>query len=109
MFRQSSASETENLLLWVRKGMPVHDSDDKHIGRIKSIYFGYDSVADQPVVLDKLHDLPPEVQEALTRDGFIEIDTGFLSSNLLARRSNLEEITDTLVRLNVTRDALIKP
>jgi hypothetical protein len=109
MFRQMNASDAENLLLWVRRGMPVHDRDDKHIGRIKSIHFGYDALDDQPLTLQKLHDLPPELQEVLAHDGFIEIDTGFLSADLLAKRSQLEEMNDEYVRLNVTREELIKP
>jgi hypothetical protein len=108
MIRQSVIPQEDEVFNWVRKGMPVYDRNEHRIGKVRRVQFGDISSADLPMWPDEIYHAPGPIQARLTRQGYMQIDTGFLSRDRFATPDQIAELHDDHVRLNVEDVDLIK-
>jgi len=100
------SEHAEDMLSYVRDGMPVYDMDDKKVGKVKYVQMG-DGSADALAKPTDFYNLPPETQTRLARHGYVQIDCGFFARDRVATPDQIAELTDDGVRLHVTGDSLM--
>lgn len=113
---------TTQLMSQVKEGMPVYDSEGKHIGSVDSLHYGQIEAAttkgehnqrDESLIenlaeaLAPSENMPDELRARLLRHGFIRIDSGILSSDVYVVPENLARV-DEHVHLSIKKDKLIK-
>jgi len=97
---------TEDVLSYVRDGMPVYDAEDKKVGKVKYVQMG-DGSADALAQPTDFYNLPPETQSRLARHGYIQIDCGFFARDRVATPDQIDELNDDGLRLRVMGDDLL--
>lgn len=118
------------LLDTVNEGMEVFDASGNKIGTVKKVRSGdedptnstVETVSDDQEIIDDRSDLiedlarafgpdtriPEELQERMRRTGYIQVDSGFLSSDRIVMREQVASVGDDRVNLNVDEDEVIK-
>lgn len=130
---QTSAQgfESANPLQQIHENMPVLDRDGKEIGKVDRVYMSdasprSDERGEGPVTareprqprdswVDDIanafnpDEVPDELRERLLRNGFIRISSsGLFTSDRYAMPDQIASVSDDQVKLNTTRDELIK-
>ena len=108
MIRQSVIPQEDEVLNWVRKGMPVYDRNEHRIGKVRRVQFGDLSSADLPLWPDEIYRALIPAQARLKRQGYMQIDTGFLSRDRFVTPDQIADLHDDHIRLNVDDTDLIK-
>jgi hypothetical protein len=108
MIRQSVRPQQGNILDGVRRGTPVYDRQEKLIGAVRRVQYGDISLADLPLWPDEIYRASIPAQARLKRQGYMQIDTGFLSRDRVVTPDQIAELHDDHVRLNVDDTDLIK-
>ncbi len=133
MTEQSFERDTGNPILQrVRAGMIVYDRNDRRVGTVADMYFGESSeqaneegkgaatarnrdaqpdnlVRDIAQALAPGDQIPETLRGRLLRDGFIRVDApGLLGTDKYVLPEQIAEVTTDRVKLNVTRDELIR-
>jgi hypothetical protein len=135
MTQTSPAHRSGTILEQIREGMQVVDSQEKEVGKVKSVFFG--AMADQPdyegvgaatnqgsspelYPSDTLtsaiaeaftgsDQVPEEVRSRLIHSGFIRIDrAGLFSRDAFVMPDQIASVSEDLVYLSVTKDHLLK-
>lgn len=118
------------LLDSVNEGMEVFDASGNKIGTVKKVRSGdedptnatVETVSDDQEITDDRSDLiedlarafgpdtriPEELQERMRRTGYIQVDSGFLSSDRIVMREQVASVGDDRVNLNVDEDEVTK-
>jgi hypothetical protein len=87
--------------------MPVYDREDKKIGKVRLVQFGDDSELDPIPKPEGFYKLPAEAQRRLAREGFVLIDSGWFSRSRYIAASQIDEVVNDLVMLNVDDQQLV--
>jgi hypothetical protein len=99
--------DAREVLLWIRKGLPVFDCENQRIGKVSYAQpgkvFGDLDNADPQAFLT----LPPDLQPQLAQDGFIKIDCGLFHRTRIVTPEQIQKMDDEALRLNVTYADLI--
>jgi hypothetical protein len=119
----------KNMLTQIHEDMPVYDRTGKKIGAVKNVQFGDEdlerpgvetSTAEAPAETDDnivdyvaevfatVDRIPEEFRKRLQRYGYIQVDTGLLTSDRFASSDQIANVTTDRVDLSVTKDELIK-
>jgi hypothetical protein len=96
-----------NLLMAVRQGMPVYDRENKKIGKVRLVQFGDESELDPIPKPEEFYKLPAEAQSRLAREGFVVLDSGWFSRSRYAAASQIDEVVNDSVMLNVDDKQLV--
>jgi hypothetical protein len=108
MSHQSYTSEQEkSLLIGVREGMPVYDSDDRKVGMVKYVQFPNES-GDADAQGAYLPNVPGDIRARLLSEGFVQTEGGLFSPDRYIMPHQILDVRDDHLRLNVLKDALIK-
>jgi hypothetical protein len=108
MIRQPTRLQEGNVLNLIRSGMSVYDRQEKLIGAVRRVQYGDISLADLPLWPDEISRASIPAQARLKRQGYMQVNTGFLSRDRFVTPDQIAEIQDDLVRLNVDDLDLIK-
>lgn len=119
----------ERLPEQVRVGMKVYDSEGHHIGKVDDLKFPENAIAPEVEVaeVDEVIDdrdetiidavaeafgreeIPEPLRSQLLRDGYVHLDaSGLFAADRYILPEQISGLTDDGIKLNVTRDALIK-
>lgn len=119
----------ERLPEQVRVGMKVYDSEGHHIGKVDDLKFPENAIAPEVEVaeVDEIIDdrdetiidavaeafgreeIPEPLRSQLLRDGYVHLDaSGLFAADRYILPEQISGLTDDGIKLNVTRDALIK-
>jgi len=119
----------ERLPEQVRVGMKVFDSEGHHIGKVDDLKFPENAIAPEVEVaeVDEVIDdrdetiidavaeafgreeIPEPLRSQLLRDGYVHLDaSGLFAADRYILPEQISGLTDDGIKLNVTRDALIK-
>ena len=119
----------ERLPEQVRVGMKVYDSEGHHIGKVDDLKFPENAIAPEVEVaeVDEVIDdrdetiidavaeafgreeIPEPLRSQLLRDGYVHLDaSGLFAADRYILPEQISGLTGDGIKLNVTRDALIK-
>ena len=119
----------ERLPEQVRVGMKVYDSEGHHIGKIDDLKFPENTIAPEvqvaevddviddrdETIIDAVaeafgrEEIPEPLRSQLLRDGYVHLDaSGLFAVDRYILPEQISGLTDDGIKLNVTRDALIK-
>ena len=119
----------ERLPEQVRVGMKVFDSEGHHIGKVDALKFPENAVAPgvevsevddvvddrKETIIDAVaeafgrEDIPEPLRSQLLRDGYVHLDaSGLFASDRYILPEQISGLGADGLKLNVTRDALIK-
>jgi hypothetical protein len=96
-----------NLLTAARQGMPVYDRENKKVGKVRLVQFGDESEMDPIPKPEGFYKLPTEAQSQLAREGFVVLDSGWFSRSRYAAASQIDEVVNDSVMLNVDGNQLV--
>ncbi len=121
-------------LTGVRDGMEVRDVNDQHLGTVRFVKMGDEnplepgidtvtvsgaeygregsSIVEEVVetlVPDESDDLPETVRNRLLREGYIRVDTGVFRSDRFVTPTQIAQIGEEIVVLNITKETFMNP
>ncbi len=120
-------------LTGIKEGMEVRDVNDQHLGTVRFVKLGdenplepgvdtvtvskaeYDrdsSIVEQvaeTLVPDAGDDLPETLRNRLLREGYVRVDTGFLHSDRFVTPTQIAQIGEDIVTLNITKETFMHP
>ena len=96
-----------NLLTAARQGMPVYDRENKKIGKVRLVQLGDESDLDPIPKPEGFYKLPAEAQRHLAREGFVMLDSGWFSRSRYVAASQIAEVVNDSVMLNVDGNQLV--
>lgn len=110
---------TKTVLNQIVEGMDVYDSTNVYIGTIEAYRVGEGTIktsqTDVVTIAERISetigsntDLPGVLYKRLYQEGFVYVPRGFLRPNLLIFLSQINNIKDEQVYLNVKQDELLK-
>jgi hypothetical protein len=100
----------------VHEGMKVLDSEEQPVGMVVVVRYGEgDVVPDFPIVVDILKDalygtreFQPDIYIRFYKEGFVRINRGALPPDLFVFPTQIREIHDDNIVLNVVKEDLLE-
>lgn len=108
MIDQYYGEKKSNVLKQIREGIPVFDWGRKHVGDVKYVQFPSGEADGEKQSGEILSHIPEDIRDFLLREGFIQAKGGLPWPDYYIRPSQILEVDDRGIILNVVKAEIMR-